>query len=342
MGRKLAALAVTAGLITAAGCGAPSTVEPAPPQAKTRASAPSRNAPRPPPPESVAANELGVVPVLMYHRITPEPTSVYDRTPEQFRAELQRLAEENYVPITTAEYATGRIDIPAGTHPVVLTFDDASPSQFALDASGKPARATAVRILLEVAEEHPQFRPVASFYVTTPPFGNDNASRSLTWLHEHGFEIGNHTLTHVNLGQASDQQVRHQIAAMHRRITDAVPGATVSTMALPLGVYPDDKQLAMSGSSDGVTYDYDAVLLVGANPASSPYSAEFDPLGVPRIRSQGLSGKGAEFGSTTWLNKLAENPQRRYTSDGDPDMISFPSGTGEQISKRYAERAQPY
>ncbi len=290
----------------------------------------------------MAANELGAVPVLMYHRITENPTSVYDRTPEQFRAEMERLAREDYVPVTTAAYATGRIDIPAGSHPVVLTFDDASASQFSLDASGKPARGTAVRILLEVAERHPQFRPVASFYVTTPPFGDSQARRSLTWLHEHGFEIGNHTLTHANLGQSSASEVQHQIAAMQRRITSAVPEATVTTMALPLGVYPDDQQLARSGSSGGVHYQYDAVLLVGANPAPSPYSAEFDPLAVPRIRSQDASGEGAAFGSQAWLDKLAANPERRYTSDGDPAVISFPESAGGTVAKRYADRARPY
>jgi hypothetical protein len=37
-------------------------------------------------PAAVGANELGVVPVLMYHRLVPNPASVYDRTPEDFRA----------------------------------------------------------------------------------------------------------------------------------------------------------------------------------------------------------------------------------------------------------------
>jgi peptidoglycan/xylan/chitin deacetylase (PgdA/CDA1 family) len=60
----------------------------------------------------------------MYHRIVAAPQSVYDRTPAQFRAELDRLAAEDYVPVTAKEVATRAIDIPAGKHPVVLTFDD--------------------------------------------------------------------------------------------------------------------------------------------------------------------------------------------------------------------------
>lgn len=342
MWRTLTTLATVAGLVTVAACGTPPGDEPARSETRHRPPEPSREAPRPPPPESVAANELGEVPILMYHRITDEPTSVYDRTPAAFRAELRRLAEEDYVPVAASEYATGDIDIPAGTHPVVLTFDDATTSQFRLNDAGEPAAGTAVRILLEVAERHPAFRPVASFYVTTPPFGGAGTGRALTWLHEHGFELGNHTLTHPNLGQLPAGEVRHEIATMQRRITEAVPEATVTTMALPLGVHPDDRRLALSGNAEGARYRHDAVLLVGSSPAPSPYSTEFDPLGVPRIRSQGPSGKGAKFGSTTWLNELAANPRMRYTSDGNPEVISLPEGADARIAEDYADEVRRY
>ncbi len=102
-----------------------------------------------PDPAEAGANELGVVPVLMYHRITPEPASVYDRTPEDFRAELQRLAGSGYVPVTTAELATGRLDLPAGIHPVVLPFDDGDPSTIRMDGS-RVAPDTAIGTLLDV------------------------------------------------------------------------------------------------------------------------------------------------------------------------------------------------
>ncbi|OLT20503.1 hypothetical protein BJF78_35260 [Pseudonocardia sp. CNS-139] len=95
-------------------------------------------APVPVRPADVHANELGTIPVLMYHRLVAVTTSVYDRTPDDFRAELERLAREGYVPITTAELAAGRIDIPAGAHPVVLTFDDGDPTTLTLGPDGAP------------------------------------------------------------------------------------------------------------------------------------------------------------------------------------------------------------
>jgi hypothetical protein len=151
-------------LLLVAGCGA---IAPTP--------AETPPAPVPVRPADVRANELGAIPVLMYHRLVAQPRSVYDRTPDDFRAELERLAREGYVPVTTAEMAAGRIDIPAGAHPVVLTFDDGDPSTIALGPDGEPAPGTAVRILLDVAAAHPGFRPVASMYVNAEPFGGGGA-----------------------------------------------------------------------------------------------------------------------------------------------------------------------
>ncbi|SDK15829.1 Polysaccharide deacetylase [Actinopolyspora mzabensis] len=345
--RALLVSTVALGLLAASGCAAgdspqasssPDGNTTAPTSSATSSAAPSS---KPPAPAEVGANELGKIPILMYHRITPDPQSVYDRTPEAFRAELQRLAEENYVPITTSDYAAGRIDTPAGTHPVVLTFDDASTSQFRLDSSGEPAANTAVAIMREVAAQHPDFRATASFYITTPPFGGNKVARSLRWLHEHGFELGNHTLNHPTLSAESPSEVKHQIAGMQRRITKATD-AEVSTIALPHGVHPTREELARSGESDGIRYEHDAVLLVGARPAPAPFTRRFDPLNVPRIRSQDGKGESAKFGSKVWLDKLAANPAVRYTSDGNPDVISYPSDSSRKPAKRYAERAESY
>lgn len=298
--------------------------------------------PPPPAPESVHANELGDIPVLMYHRITREPESVYDRTPEDFRAELERLDAEGYTPVTATDFASGRIDIPAGRHPVVLTFDDSSTTQFTVDAAGQPGPDTAVSILLDVARAHPEFTPVATFYVFNPPFEEPTGRASLNWLHDHGFEIGNHTIDHPNLGKVSGAEAQHEIAGMQRIITDAVPGLTVSSLALPLGMHPDEENLAADGSADGVTYHHDSVMLVGSNPSSSPWAADFDRTNIPRIRSQGPAGEDANYGSTTWLDKLNAQPDKRYTSDGDPARISAPAASSAQPGPAVGDRLYRY
>ena len=328
---RLRIVAASVAVLLAAGCGADSgnTGSPSPQPAP---------APAPVDPAQVRANELGRIPVLMYHRVVSTPTSVFDRTPEDFRAELERLARENYVPITTAELAAGKIDIPAGTHPVVLTFDDGDPTQITLGPDGAPAPGSAVHILLDVAAAHPGFRPVASIYVNAEPFGGGAAgAAALRWLHANKFEIGNHTFGHTNLRTASAERAQQEIARGDKFIRDAVPGHVPVTLSLPFGARPRNPELALRGNG----YDYTAALLVGANPAPSPFAEEFAPTAVPRIRSQGPAGEEAAFGSTAWLDKLAASPGDRYTSDGNPAVISYPSGSAAP-SNRYAAAAVAY
>lgn len=290
-------------------------VAPTPPPSTSATSA------GPPAPAAVGANELGVVPVLMYHRIVATPESVYDRTPDGFRAELLRLAAEDYVPVTAGEYTSGDLDLPAGTHPVVLTFDDGDPSQLA-----------AVPIMREVAARYPRFRAVATFYVNSESFGDPGA---LAELHAAGMEIGNHTATHANLRQSA--RVEEEIAGAHRVIA-AATGVEPTTLALPFGVRPADPARALAGAG----YRYRGVFLVGANPAPSPYAADFDPTGIPRIRSQDASGPEAEFCSTVWLDKLAAAPHERYTADGDPARISYPTGGATRPAATFLGRAAAY
>ena len=278
----------------------------------------------------------------MYHQLKDHPKGVYDITPARFRAELERLAREGYVPVTAADYATGRIDIPAGKHPVVLTFDDSTRSQLALDAAGQPRPGTAVAILLDVAARHPGFTPTATFFVNRDPFAEPGGRRHLGWLHENGFEVGNHTFDHAPLRGIPVEQVRRQLASDTVMITKAVPGIDVSALALPMGQRPRNHRLMMSGQWRATSYRHAAAFLVGAGSASSPYARSFDPAAVPRMRSQGRSGPEARYASMRTLDRLAASPGDRYTSDGDPAVISFPTALAGDLAPNPTRPARPY
>ncbi|GAA3806850.1 polysaccharide deacetylase family protein [Sphaerisporangium flaviroseum] len=272
------------------------------------------------------ANEAGLVPVLMYHRIQKKRIASIDRTPSQLRRELQKLAESGYVPVTAAEFAAGAINIPAGTHPVVLSFDDGHPSHFALDSDGVPKKDTAVRIIYDVAREHPGFRPVATFWINRNPFGfidKGLQASAVGWLVQHGFEVANHTYGHPDLYRLTSKEVAEAIVRGERLMKQL--GAPASaTFALPYGSRPKKRATAHDGKWDGTAYHFDAVFLAGAEPAISPYAKAFDPYNVPRIQSNGKKGECRKWCSEYWLEWLRTHPGRRYTSDGDPSHVSIP------------------
>lgn len=286
-------------------------------------------------PAAVKANELGVVPVLMYHQLGAQPRGGYDQTPAQFKAELTRLYRQGYRTVTADALVSGRIDVPAGKSPMVLTFDDATVSQYGELPDGSVDPKSGLGILLAVAKANGEPHPVATFYVNAEPFAG--REDYLKKLHDLGMEIGDHTLSHANLKRLSDAQVQEELAKDLTLIRRTVPGIQVTTMALPLGIHPVNKGLAAKGRSGTTAYSFKGVMLVGAGPAPSPYSTRFKPLAVPRLLSGG--DKGLYFGATYWLNRIGTT---RYISDGDPEHISFPKSAADKLSPRFASLARPY
>jgi hypothetical protein len=296
-----------------------------------------------PDPAEVGANELGVVPVLMYHQLQEDGGSVYDMTEEQYRQELEWLFDNGYRPITTSQLARGDIDVPAGTKPVVLTYDDSTSSQATLTDDGELDPATSLGILVEIAARYDDVEPRASVYVISGSlFGGTAAGEQvLEVLHGHGMEIGNHTHTHPNLRGLSSAEVQDELATNVAVVTGLVPDAEVATLSLPLGVWPDDRDAAVSGSSDNGSYRNEGILLVGANPAPSPFDAAFDPLAIPRIRAN--VDPEAEFESAWWFEIIgAGGNSAPFVSDGDPDRISFPSELADRLAPALADLANPY
>jgi hypothetical protein len=295
------------------------------PAAGTRVSAPGSDQlvalPRSRSPEDVVRsglepNELGVVPVLMYHQLLADGGGVYDLTPDEFRAELQRLYEGGYRPVTASALVTGKIELPRGATPVVLTFDDSTKSQAALLPNGRIDPDSAVGIMLEFARDHPDFRPAGTFYVNRRPFGADPRARELAQrLVALGFELGNHTLDHARLDELSDEGVQRQIVLGNRLIRELVPEPEVQTIALPFGLLPGRRELALGGSWDGESYRFAGAFLAGAEPSPSPLSRSFVAGEIPRIRTDPADLLN---GSSDWLVRLEANSELRYVSDGRP------------------------
>ncbi|NAS21123.1 polysaccharide deacetylase family protein [Herbidospora sp. NEAU-GS84] len=290
------------------------------------------------------ANEVGLVPVLMYHRIRWDRSASIDRTPKQLRVELERLARAGYVPVTAAEFVEGRMDVAAGAHPVVLTFDDGNPSHFALGADGLPAKDTAVEIILAVAKKYSSFRPVATFYVNREPFGlkgTDAQKAGVRWLMDHGFEVANHTYAHKDLRSLSNKKVSEQIVRGERLLRQ-LGVEDFSTFALPFGSRPRKGSLGRGGSWDGDEYRYEGVFLAGAEPSKSPFAKGYDARQIQRIQSNGLAGDCRKWCSTYWLKWLDEHPGERYTADGDPETLSVPRQLRAKVASKRGKKVIYY
>ena len=80
---------------------------------------------------NLPANHMGKIPVLEYHIIGSPKNTLYTRTAESFKADLEDVYKRGYRPITIAQMLDKNFsDVPDGMSPVVFVFDDASPEQF--------------------------------------------------------------------------------------------------------------------------------------------------------------------------------------------------------------------
>ena len=285
-------------------------------------------------------NELGRVMILEYHKIdTPEAR--WTRTPENFRRDLQRLWERGYRTVALNDYLDGKIALPAGTTPLILTFDDSSPGQFRYIQRGSNwviDPECGIGILEAFAREHPGFGHAATFYVlpgANPPNRLFNqpelATRKLQYLASQGYEIGNHSLWHAELGRYSETVVREQLAGAQEWVQRHVPGYRFRTLALPLGSYPKELGWALSGEAKGMTYKHDAILMVAGGAAPSPYARNFDPNRLPRIQAVGTD-------LDYWITYFDRNPGERYVSDGDPATITVASGSTGKVGAVHSAR----
>ncbi len=282
----------------------------------------------------IKPNELGKVLILEYHMIEPEP-SRWARSIRDFKNDLEMLYSSGFRALAMKDYLQGKIDLPAGTHPVLFTFDDSSPGQFRyIVKNGKKEidPDCAVGIFLDFKRHHPDFGMAATFFVLPgadephklfgqPEFESDKL-RELAAL---GFEIGNHTLWHANLKKYDASVVRKQLGLAVQAIDAAVPGYKVNALALPFGAYPKNLAWAVDGSYKGVFYHNDAILQVTGGPAPSAFRSHWDPLHLSRIQ---VVGKDL----TRWIDYFKKHPDEIFVSDGKVDTVSFPAGLKSEFS----------
>jgi peptidoglycan/xylan/chitin deacetylase (PgdA/CDA1 family) len=279
------------------------------------------------------ANELGRVMILEYHKID-YPEERWTRTPENFRRDLETLYARGYRLQSLNGLVDGRITVPAGTTPIVLTFDDSSAGQFRYverNGSLEIDPKSGIGVLEAFIREKPDFGRAATFFVlpgAKPPNDlfnqKEHQGRKLRWLVEQGYELGNHTLWHANLGKYDESIVRAQLADAQVWVQRHVPEYRFRTLALPHGVYPKDVSWALNGTAKGTTYRHEAILMVAGGAAPSPFARNFDPVRLPRVQA-------VEHDLKEWLTHFDKHPEDRYISDGSTDTITIPAARKDRL-----------
>lgn len=277
--------------------------------------------------KAVGANEMGLVLILEYHRISTDGTSDdLHRTYQEFRQDIETLKAEGYYPITAREFASGRFDVPAGKSPVILTFDDSSPGQYRILEDGSLDPDCAVGIM-QAAVRAGNWAPKALFspllYVYPEKdiiFGQpEHAQAKLQQLVAWGYEIGSHTRTHADLRTLSREQIAKELAESQTELEELIgSGYKVTTLAVPYGYYPTDVSILAEGEYQGTPYKFSAALDAAGGPTPSPFSDRFDPYRIKRVPV--VKGNLAVY-----LKDFRDNPGIRFVSDGDPDTISYPA-----------------
>lgn len=285
-------------------------------------------------------NELGKVPIMMYHGIREKTSSStgtvggnvdkdgYNRTPSAFREDLEYYYEHGYRMIRLEDYINGKVDVEYGKSPIILTFDDGNEDNIkvnGLDENGNIIidKNSAVGILEEFKKNHPDANVTATFFVNAGMFNQSEYNEKiLKWMVENNYDIGNHTQTHLDIKKSEADKVQKEIVYVYEELEKIIPGKYVKIIALPFGSpyskTHDNFKYVLSSTYNGKTYETEAALRVGWEPEVSCFDKDFDKTFLKRCRAYDNNGK--EFDIKMVFDMLEKN---RYISDGEPNIITI-------------------
>lgn len=294
-------------------------------------------------------NELGRVPVMMYHGIVNKKSSEtsytggnvdkdgYNRTVEAFKEDLEFYYQNGYRMIRAIDYVNGIIDVPYGKSPIVLTFDDGNTNNIKVNGISEDGEIiidenSAVGVLESFKKKYPDFNVTATFFVNGSLFQQSEYNEKiLKWLVENGYDIGNHTKTHVNFSDASTKESEEEVGFVYNKLDSIIPDKYVKLVALPFGS-PYKKTHAnfshiINSNYNGINYETVSTFRVGWMPDYSPFSKDFDKEFIMRVRA--YDNNGVDFDIEASFRILEKN---RYVSDGNADTIVIKESDASYIN----------
>ena len=294
-------------------------------------------------------NELGKVPVMMYHGIVDKSNSDtpytggnvdkdgYTRTAEAFRKDLEMYYQKGYRMIKLSDYINGNISVEYGKSPIVLTFDDGNANNIkvtGLDSNGEIIidKNSAVGILEEFKKKYPDYGVTAIFFIHSGLFQQPEYNEKIMkWLVDHGYEVGNHTLGHNNLNNTTTDETQKVVGGMYQKLESILGDKYSKIIALPYGNPTSNKHAnypyVVKGEYNGFKYETLGAMRVGWEPEVSSYHKDFNPLYIKRCRA--YDNNGREF-DIEMVFKMLDST--RYISDGDAKTIVTSSKNKDMIN----------
>ena len=297
-------------------------------------------------------NELGKVPIMMYHGIINKKDSEtdyiggnvdkdgYNRTVESFRRDLEFYYSNGYRMIRLDDYVNGNINVKYGYSPIVITFDDGNPNNMKVlgkDDNGELIidENSAVGILESFKKKYPDYNVTATFFVNDYLFQQSKYNEEiLRWLVKNGYTIGNHTKGHANFSKIDANKAQEVVATVYQELDSILGTEYLHIVALPFGS-PYSKTHAnypyiLKGNYNGYEYETEAALRVGWEPELSPYHNDFDKTFLKRCRAYDNNGK--EFDIEMVFKML---DKKRYISDGNVDTIVVSSDNKDLVNNLF-------
>lgn len=287
--------------------------------------------------EENKVNELGKVPIMMYHgivNIKSDDTKYiggnvdkdgYNRTAEAFRRDLEFYYNSGYRMIRLNDYIDGIIDVELGKSPIILTFDDGNENNFKVMGEDNGELIVdpncAVGILEEFKKKYPDYGVTATFFVNSGLFEQTKYNEKiLIWLVEHGYDVGNHTMSHVDFTKIDIDKTKREVGGLYQKLNKIIPNKYVNIVALPFGspykLGHSNYNAILNGIYEDKEYITKAALRVGWEAELSVFNKDFNPKFLKRIRAYDNNGKDFDIEMNF---KMLEN--NRYISDGNVNAI---------------------
>lgn len=266
---------------------------------------------------SSTPNELGFIPILEYHQVGPKEER-WTRSFDHFRNDLTWLYNNGYRAISMRDFLDQKIAIPRGMKPVIFTFDDGGYTQL-LIKNGVVDRYTAVGVMDDFLKQHPDFGSSAVFYLNLNPFKlTENTKQAVQYLLNSGREVGNHTATHANLGKITAAVAERELTREESYLRELGVTTPLDHLAYPFGAVPKGAVM------DVLKKHVKLGLLVGADPAFSPYHVKYRAYYVPRI--QAIDSEWKRWFKRSSADIVAAGSGGEiftpFVSDGDPNVVT--------------------